>query len=172
MFHPNPLLYGLRTFFYKIWFRCYMAMFSPWRFPDKWPGFPVGDNIRIRPRISSKVVLPPGSHASGSQPHETAHVTLYQNQISGPYAVFPWNSSYISSWASQMLPAVAGNTQFLLLPGCSMSYNLQAHIWRLCMDLAASRSLCLDLHVGFFLKPKQQPLQHSFVKHLSDTYSA
>lgn len=132
----------------KIWFRCYMAMFSPWRFPDKWPGFPVGDNIHIRLRVSSKVVLPPGSHASCGQPHETVHVTLYRNQISGPYAVFPWNSSYISIWASQMLPAVAGNTQFLLLPGCNMSYNLQANIWRLFMDLATSRSLCFDLHVG------------------------
>jgi hypothetical protein len=67
----------------------------------------VGDTIHIRLRVSSKVVLTPRSHASCGR--LTAHVMLYQ--ISRPYAVSLWNSSYISI-VSQMLPIAVGNTQF------------------------------------------------------------
>lgn len=119
-------------------------MFSPGCFPDKWPGFPAGDTVHIRLRVSSKVVPSPRSHASCGR--LTVHVTLCQ--ISGPYAVSLWNSSYISI-VSQMLPIDVGNTQFPLLPGCNISYRLQANIWRLCVELATSTSLCLDLHAGF-----------------------
>lgn len=74
---------------------------------------------------------------------------------------FPWNSSYISVWVSLLLPIVVGNVQILLLPGCNMSYSLQANIWQLCMDLATSRSLCLDLHLG--LKKTQITTPPTFI---------
>lgn len=87
LFNPNLLLSRLHARFYKIWFRCYKAVSSPWRFPDKSLWFPVGDNIwvRLAESLSSKAILSPGSHAWCGQ--LTIYATLHQ--IAGPYAVFP-----------------------------------------------------------------------------------
>lgn len=53
---PNLLLSRLHAFFYKIWFRCYTVIFSPWSFPDKSLGFRMGVTcgVNLAESLSSK----------------------------------------------------------------------------------------------------------------------